>query len=138
MTPAPQHQVSIDYDERTRRFTIRIDGRELDSDIRSYVEAQELVAEYLRRERVIAQVKVPVGRLALTVPEVAKALRVKDTTIRDLINAGELPAFLMGRTLRVSVKALDDWIAQQEDAYTLGKQPDPSILVPRQYNRSTR
>lgn len=46
----------------------------------------------------------------LTVPEVAKLLRVTDSTVFTLIRAGKLPAFRVGRRFRISKSAYEAFI----------------------------
>jgi putative molybdopterin biosynthesis protein len=48
----------------------------------------------------------------LTLEEVANELRVSVQTVRRLINSGQLKAVRVGRQLRVSREALDDYIRQ--------------------------
>ena len=54
------------------------------------------------------------AHLALTVSEAAQALRVRNSMLRSLIKAGELPAFKVGpqRGTRISIRALDAFIAE--------------------------
>ncbi len=47
----------------------------------------------------------------LTVSEIARACRVHEMTIRRHINAGELKALRVGRTIRVRREDLDDFLA---------------------------
>lgn len=49
--------------------------------------------------------------LTLTVPEVAKELRVGRTSVYRLISTGELSSVLVGGSRRVSAEALDRYIA---------------------------
>ena len=55
------------------------------------------------------------AHLALTVSEAAQALRVRNSMLRSLIKAGELPAFKVGpqRGTRVSLRALEGFIAER-------------------------
>ncbi|MCR5258484.1 MAG: helix-turn-helix domain-containing protein [Desulfovibrio sp.] len=50
--------------------------------------------------------------IGLTVEEAAQALRVNPRAVREAIREGGLPAVKVGRGLRISAKALDDWIAR--------------------------
>jgi excisionase family DNA binding protein len=53
------------------------------------------------------------ARLAMTVSEVARALKVRNRVVRDWIATGELPAFMIGpqRGTRISVRAVENLIA---------------------------
>ena len=54
-----------------------------------------------------------IRRLALTVPEVAEALGIGLTLTRKLVASGELPSRRIGRTVRVPVVALEEYLARQ-------------------------
>ena len=45
----------------------------------------------------------------LTVDEVAERLRVKPATVRDMVR-GDLPAYKIGKHIRVSAAELEKWI----------------------------
>ncbi|MDA8314406.1 MAG: helix-turn-helix domain-containing protein [Actinomycetota bacterium] len=49
----------------------------------------------------------------MTVGEVASALRVSSMTVYRLINAGELPAVRIGRSLRLRSEDLDRYLADR-------------------------
>ena len=49
----------------------------------------------------------------MTVGEVASVLRVSSMTVYRLINAGELPALRIGRSLRVRSEDLDRYLADR-------------------------
>ncbi|MDA8076217.1 MAG: helix-turn-helix domain-containing protein [Actinomycetota bacterium] len=49
----------------------------------------------------------------MTVGEVASVLRVSSMTVYRLINAGELPAVRIGRSLRVRSEDLDRYLADR-------------------------
>ena len=51
---------------------------------------------------------------ALTIPEVAEALRVSVPTVRRLIAGGELPAVQVGRQWRVHPDVLDAWLREAD------------------------
>ena len=57
---------------------------------------------------------------ALTIPEVADALRVSVPTVRRLIAGGELPAVQVGRQWRVHPDVLDAWLRE-------GGAPAPAV-----------
>ena len=54
--------------------------------------------------------------LLLSVPEVAKTLRLGRTKIYELIATEGLPVVRFGRAVRVSVKALEQWVEQREQS----------------------
>lgn len=53
------------------------------------------------------------ARLAMTLSEVARALKVRNSVVRGWITSGELPAFMIGpqRGTRISVRAVENFIA---------------------------
>jgi excisionase family DNA binding protein len=56
----------------------------------------------------------PAGReVLMTVPEVAAACKLSETTVRRAISAGELHALKLRNCLRIERAALDAWIAAQ-------------------------
>ena len=61
--------------------------------------------------------------IGLTVDEAAAALRTDDKTVRRLIQAGSLPARLVGRGYRIDPDALRAWVARGTD----GRKDSPSI-----------
>lgn len=52
----------------------------------------------------------------LTIPEVAKVLRIGEKTAYVLAREGKLPALRVGTQWRVPKKALESWIAAGGDA----------------------
>jgi putative molybdopterin biosynthesis protein len=46
----------------------------------------------------------------LTVEEIAKRMKVKEFTIRDWIRKGDLPAYKVGRTLRVKKEDFEEFL----------------------------
>ena len=46
----------------------------------------------------------------LTVEEIAKQMKVKEFTVRDWIRKGELPAYKVGRTLRVRKSDFEEFL----------------------------
>jgi excisionase family DNA binding protein len=52
--------------------------------------------------------------LLLSVPEVAKTLRLGRTKIYELIATEGLPVMRFGRAVRVSVTSLQQWIERRE------------------------
>lgn len=61
--------------------------------------------------------------IGLTVDEAAAAMRTDDKTVRKLIQAGSLPARLVGRGYRIDPDALRAWVARGTD----GRKDSPSI-----------
>ena len=52
--------------------------------------------------------------LLLTIPEACKSLRLSRSKVYDLIDFEGLPVVRFGRSVRVSVKALEQWIERRE------------------------
>ena len=52
--------------------------------------------------------------LLLSIPEVARSLRLSRAKVYRLIYFEGLPVLHFGRAARVSVAALQDWVAQRE------------------------
>jgi putative molybdopterin biosynthesis protein len=46
----------------------------------------------------------------LTVEEIAKRLKVKEFTVRDWIRKRELPAYKVGRTLRIKKEDFEEFL----------------------------
>jgi excisionase family DNA binding protein len=54
----------------------------------------------------------------LTVPEVAKILKISRENAYRMVKDGEIPAKVISeRRIRVSAQALEDWIEAQPDAF---------------------
>ncbi len=51
-------------------------------------------------------------RLLLTVPAVARALSVSKTTVYELFSEGELPIVRIGRSSRVRITDLEDYVGR--------------------------
>lgn len=56
----------------------------------------------------------PATRLLLRVEEVAEALALSRSTVYALIRSGEIRSIRIGRSTRVSVEWLHEWIRKQE------------------------
>jgi len=52
--------------------------------------------------------------LLLTIPETAASLRLSRAKVYQLIDFEELPVVRFGRAVRVSAKALEQWIERRE------------------------
>ena len=52
--------------------------------------------------------------LLLTIPEAAKSLRLSRAKVYELVRLEDLPVVRFGRAVRVSVKALEQWIERRE------------------------
>jgi excisionase family DNA binding protein len=50
----------------------------------------------------------------MTVPELAKYLRVHPSTIYRLLKRGDIPAFKVGADWRVNRESINKWLRQQE------------------------
>lgn len=55
-----------------------------------------------------------VSPLLLSIPEVAKSLRLGRTKVYELIASEGLPVVRFGRAVRVSVTSLQQWIERRE------------------------
>ncbi|MBL7069611.1 MAG: helix-turn-helix domain-containing protein [Candidatus Omnitrophica bacterium] len=51
----------------------------------------------------------------MTVPELAKYLKMKPVTIYKHAQGGKLPGFKVGATWRFKRRSIDKWIADQEN-----------------------
>jgi excisionase family DNA binding protein len=56
---------------------------------------------------------VSIGPLLLTVPQAAEALQVNRNKVWALVGSGELPSVRIGRSVRVPVTALAEWVEAQ-------------------------
>lgn len=56
-----------------------------------------------------------INPLLLTIPEAAQVLAVGRTTMYELIGAGEIGLVRIGRSVRVSIATLEDFVAERED-----------------------
>ena len=54
--------------------------------------------------------------LLLTIPEAAMSLRLSRAKVYRLIDFEGLPVVRFGRAVRVSVKALEQWVEQREQS----------------------
>lgn len=52
--------------------------------------------------------------LLLNIPEVARSLRLSRTKVYELIDVEGLPVKRFGRSVRVSVIALQEWLEQRD------------------------
>ena len=52
--------------------------------------------------------------LLLTIPEAALSLRLSRAKVYELISFEDLPVVRFGRAVRVSVKALEQWVERRE------------------------
>ena len=51
--------------------------------------------------------------LALTVPEAAKELRSGNTSMRGLVDSGQVPSFRIGHSVRIPREGLRQWVVEQ-------------------------
>lgn len=56
----------------------------------------------------------PIHPLIYTVREAAKALRMDDKRVYELVYTGELRSIQLNRTTRITHEALMDWLREQE------------------------
>lgn len=69
--------------------------------------------------------------IGMTVDETAAALRTDDKTVRKLIQAGSIPARIVGRGYRIDPDALRAWIASGMEGRLCGRQ---SLYTDGPYN----
>ena len=61
-------------------------------------------------ENVVRQQDAPVQKLLLTVPEAGRALAFSRSKMYDLLNAGHLPSVHIGRSRRVRVSDIENFV----------------------------
>ena len=59
---------------------------------------------------VVRQRDVPVQKLLLTLPEAGRALAISRSKMYDLLNSGDLPSVHIGRSRRVRVSDVEDFV----------------------------
>lgn len=69
----------------------------------------------------------PTDVLLLTVPDVAKAFRLAESTVYELLAAGQLPSIQIGKSRRVPVTALRAWIAERLEAARQAQAAGPAL-----------
>jgi len=69
--------------------------------------------------------EVALPSLLVRASDVAVLLQVSTETVYMMLRAGELPAIHMGRSVRVSRRALEDWIVKQEGRAASVRAPAP-------------
>ena len=63
----------------------------------------------------------------LTVPEAAKLLRMHKVRLYALIREGKIPAIRLGRSVRIRLRALREWMEQNEQlAQRIDEPPSPN------------
>ena len=61
-------------------------------------------------------------KLLVNVPEAQEMLGVGRTRLYELVSSGAIPVVMWGRSIRIPVKALKEWVeANQKDAAGLGQ-----------------
>ena len=60
--------------------------------------------------------KPPVARLALRVEEAAATVGIGRTKAWTFVYSGEWPSFRIGRSVRIPVAGLEEWIARLQEA----------------------
>lgn len=61
------------------------------------------------------QISLVMQPLLLTVEQVAQVLNFSRSKVYELINFGELPVLRFGKSVRVRVSALEQWLNLQEE-----------------------
>jgi excisionase family DNA binding protein len=77
----------------------------------------------------LASEDISVGPVLLTVPQVAQALQVNRNKVWALVGSGELPSVRIGRSVRVPVSALEEWVRTQTTVS--GPEAAPEFLSAR-------
>lgn len=65
------------------------------------------------------------GRLALTVPETARALGLSVGTVRSLLRRGDLSSLAFGRATRITVQTLTEYLDRRSDEVAVWARPTP-------------
>lgn len=50
----------------------------------------------------------------LTIPEVARKLRIGKNTVYKMLNSGEIPSVRCGNRWRIPAKALENWLINHD------------------------
>ena len=61
-------------------------------------------------DELVRQQSVPVQKLLLTVPEAGRVLAISRSKMYDLLNSGGLPSVHIGRSRRVRVSDIEDFV----------------------------
>lgn len=61
-------------------------------------------------DELVRQSDVPVPKLLLTVPEAGRALAISRSKMYDLLNSGHLPSVHIGRSRRVRVSDVENFV----------------------------
>ena len=72
-------------------------------------------------------------RLAIRVTEAAEMLAIGRSKCYDLIRCGDLPAIRVGKTVRVPLAALCEWVERQ-----IAEQKKPTISQPERRDNGTK
>lgn len=64
----------------------------------------------------VSQGRASVAPLLLSIPEVARSLRLGRTKVYELIDEEGLPVVHFGRAVRVSVVALEKWLSERDES----------------------
>lgn len=67
----------------------------------------------------------------LTVGEVARLLKLSESTVYTMVRAGEIPAVKLGNQWRVSETRLDEWLEEKEEGSGIEPLGEPSGWVGR-------
>jgi excisionase family DNA binding protein len=61
-------------------------------------------------DELLRQQDVPTQKLLLTLPEAGRALAISRSKMYDLLNSGDLPSVHIGRSRRVRVSDIEDFV----------------------------
>lgn len=70
----------------------------------------------LDQETPAQSVIVQMEPLAVSVEEAAALLSLGRTTVYELLNAGEIPSFRVGKARRVPIEGLREWVRRVSEA----------------------
>jgi excisionase family DNA binding protein len=63
----------------------------------------------------LAEMPVKPTRILLKADEVAEALAISKSKVYELIDSGDLPSIHIGRSVRVPVTQLEEWVARDSE-----------------------
>jgi excisionase family DNA binding protein len=76
------------------------------------MDLEEFVSDEIMRDRRAAPAK-----LLLTVKEASEVLAISRSKLYDLLNSGYLPSVHIGRSMRIRIKDLEEYVSNVGDEY---------------------
>lgn len=74
----------------------------------------EVTFDWVKRWEFVMDEEATTDKLLLTVPEAAARLSLGRSKFLELLYAGAIPHVRIGRAVRVSAAALQEWVARQQ------------------------